>query len=473
MSESTDVPENEQPLGGPTAGDSTDASGQDGDLLETLSNRVASETVTLYRGTRLDSLEIGVTAAMFAVALALVTGIGGIYLLGIIGLGYSAFSWVTSLPETDIRIRRELNTATALPGDTVEVSLTVENVGDQTATDLRVFDGVPEALAVVEGSPSCYTGLRPGESTVITYSVRAKRGVHQFEDTSVVARDVSGTRETRRMCTVDMELTCRTLLDDLPLADQTLQRVGQVSTDEGGSGIEFFATREYRHGDPQSRIDWNRLAKTGSLTTIEYREQRVATVAILIDDRRVAKQAVDDRSLEALDLGIYAAERALEVLSAEGNRTALLLLSSDGRDSIQSGNGETHTARVRSALRHQSETFAPIEGAPATGSRRGGSNVDISDLLRRLPTNGQVLFVSPALDDTVHEVAETIAGSGREITLLSPDVTGGTTPGHRIESLDRALRLQSIRETGARVVDWPPERAVQVAVSRALALWGM
>jgi uncharacterized protein (DUF58 family) len=350
--------------------------------------------------------------------------------------------------------------------------VTVENAGERTVTDLRVFDGVPEALSVVEGSPSLYTGLRPGEAATFSYGLRAKRGVHPFTETTVVVRDGSGTSEATVERAVDMEITCRTLLEDLPLPAQTLQRVGQVSTDEGGDGVEFFATREYRHGDPQSRIDWNRLAKTGSLTTIEYREQRVVTVAVVVDDRPLTRQAVDERGLEALDLGVYAAERALEALTADGNRTALLRLSTDGADAVPPGSGEAHTERVRSALRERSATFADIDGTATTGrSRRESDRVQWSHLERRLPTNGQVLFVSPALDDTVLTVAEKVASSGREITLLSPDVTAGDTPGHRIAALDRAVRLEAVRETGTRVVDWHPETAVQVAVSRALALW--
>lgn len=440
-------------------------------LAEALSNRVASATISVPEGTTVESLGVGVTAAVVTTALALVTGIGGIYLLGLVGIGYSAFAWLTSVPGTELHVRRELDVATALPGDTVSVRVTVENVGERTVTDLRLFDGVPEALSVVEGSPSTYTGVRPGETTTFSYTLRAKRGVHPFTETTLVVRDGSGTSEATVERNVDMEITCRSLLDELPLPAQTLQRVGQVSTDDGGSGVEFYSTREYRHGDPQSRIDWNRLAKTGSLTTIEYREQRAATVAILVDDRPVTDRAADERGLEALDLGIYAAERALESLAAEGNRTALLHLSTNGTEAVPAGSGETHTERVRSVLRGRSATVADTEAdRPVGRSLRGNDRVRWTELERRLPTNGQVLFVSPALDDTVLTVAENVAASGREITLLSPDVTGGDSPGHRVAALDRTTRLDAIREVGARVVDWHPETPVQVAVSRALTL---
>ena len=465
------------PPGGaaPSSGESPGTAGdapEDDSLAETLSNRVDSTRIAVPEGETVGSLSVGVTAATVTVALALVTGLGGIYLLGLVGVGYSALAWLTSVPETDLQVRRELDVATAFPGDTVTVRVTAKNVGEQTMTDLRVFDGVPEALSVVDGSPSVYTGLRPGEATTFSYTLRAKRGVHPFTETTLIVRDGSGTSEAIVECALDTEITCRSLLEDLPLPAQTLQRVGQVSTDEGGDGVEFFATREYRHGDPQSRIDWNRLAKTGSLTTIEYREQRVVTVAILVDDRPVAERAVDERGLEALDLGIYAAERALEALTADGNRTALLRLSTNGAEPVSAGRGQAHAERVRSALRERSDTFADVGTDESTGrSHRERGRVQWSQLERQLPTNGQVLFVSPALDDAVLEVAENVAASGREITLLSPDVTVGDSPGHRMAALDRAVRLEAIRETGTRVVDWHPETAVQVAVSRALALW--
>ena len=62
---------------------------------------------------------------------------------------------------------------------------------------------------------------------------------------------------------------------------QTTQYAGDVSTETGGSGLEFFSVRDYRPGDPMKWVDWNKLSKTGELATINYRKEQTATVTLL------------------------------------------------------------------------------------------------------------------------------------------------------------------------------------------------
>jgi len=79
--------------------------------------------------------------------------------------------------------------------------------------------------------------------------------------------------------------TCPVPTLDVPLRPQTSQYTGRTPADAGGDGVEFYATREYRMGDPMSRIDWNQTAKTGDMRTVEHRVERSVTVALLVDAR--------------------------------------------------------------------------------------------------------------------------------------------------------------------------------------------
>jgi uncharacterized protein (DUF58 family) len=217
---------------------------------------------------------------------------------------------------------------------------------------------------------------------------------------AVVARDLSGARETETTVAADTELDCTGTETEGPLRDRTLDQVGRIVAQNGGSGIEFHRTREYRAGDAMHRIDWNRYARTGSLTTVEYREENAATVVLLVDARQVA----------------YSVSAAEQLLA-----------------SLPPTEEEDHEEQVE-------------------------------QLRMRLPSAAQVVLLSPLSDQAIVETARRLDAYGLQMSVISPDVTADESVGQRLAGVERDNRLSELRKAGIPVVEWDPETPLAAAL---------
>jgi len=410
-----------------------------------------------------------------AVAL-LTSGVGvvlrepGLVLAAAVGVGYLAYVRAAATrgtrPPPSLSVERAYETDPD-PGEHVRVETTVTNESDRLLADLRLVDGVPEPLPVVDGSPRVATTLTPGESTTIEYTVAAKRGEHGFEPLLSVIRDPAGeTERTARTATEDAMVSTPSTASvaELPLRPQTTPFAGRVETNEGGEGIEFHATREYRSGDPLSRIDWNRHARMGELSTVEFRQERAATVVVVLDLRPEAYRRADDTGLHAADRGVEAASRLFTSLLETGERVGVGALASE-EVWLPPGAGNDHWARAR-------DLFASHPGLTSTvPTERVPVRTAVRRLRRRLPRTAQVVLCSPLCDDGALRAARRLEAHGHPVTVVSPDPTADRTPGQRLASAERAARANDLRGSGARVVDWAPEERLSTAIDRARRRW--
>ncbi len=420
----------------------------------------------------------GTTVALLAGAGGILTKNTTMFLAGVVGFAYAAYRYGTSAPEVSVVVERTIADRSPLPSDTVEVTLTLENEGDEPIPDLRVVDGVPEQLEVVSGSPRFCTSLQPGEETAFSYEVRANRGSHEFGETRLVARNVSASaqrewaQEARLADAPDSEtatITCQTQAEDVPLPADTAAHPGQITTDSGGEGVEFYATREYHPADPMSRIDWKRYAKTRELTTVEFRETRAATVLLVVDTRTPAHVSRRSGEPDAVELGRYAAERLAESFVRRNDRVGLALFG-PGETYLAPGGGDEQLARVRAALDGASDLSDHGIGLFDTERRERANESRFETLRKRLPDGAQVLFVSPLADDYAAEVTKRFAAYGHAVTVVSPDVADSGTPGGTVERIERDRRLAELRGP-VRVVDWSPDEPIRSAISKATARW--
>lgn len=315
-------------------------------------------------------LGAAVAASVVAGATGMVTGNPAVLLSSVVGLGYAAYARTGGVPDAEVRVDRAVNTTAPAPGEDVRVRLSVTNDGPRTVPDCRVADGVPDELSVVDGSPRAATALRPGESTTVEYAVRARRGEHAFGPVTVAVRGASGAAERVVERDPGTRLRCLAVAATSTPAAAGGLRAGRIATDEGGSGVEFHATRDYRPGDPMRRIDWNRLARTGELTTVEFRDERAASVVLAVDARSAVDRAPTPADPGAVDLAVHAAEQARRGLLADGHRVGLAVLGDAERDDATTGSGtdtgsgagtshlawlapdagRVHRARLRAAL---------------------------------------------------------------------------------------------------------------------------
>ena len=439
-----------------------------------------SGTATVLRTTGPTNRWRGVSAvALVGIAAGILTSEPAALLAGAAGIGFAAYARATPLgpgaPAIDgpagdgeaaekLSVERSLDSGEPDPGETVTVTVTVTNESDRPVGDVRVVDSVPEALSVTGGSPRHGTALRPGEDATFEYEVGAGRGVHTFGPAAVIAKDLTGSVEETRLVGPETTVTCRPTLrpttEPVPLRQRAARFAGRVETDTAGAGLEFYATREYRPGDALSRVDWNRRARTGELSTVEFRSEQAATVMVVVDARDPSYAAPDPDTPHALDRGVEAAGRLYGSLTATGNQVGVAAFPS-ATCWLAPGAGAEHEKRVRELLAtHPDLSPVPREDAMTVAAGR-------SRLRRRLSAGTQVVFVSPLCDGRGADLARWLDEYGYPVTVLSPDPTADRTAGHRLARVARGLRLRELRGRGIPVVDWAADEPVDLALARS------
>ncbi|MFD1511797.1 DUF58 domain-containing protein [Halomarina rubra] len=404
----------------------------------------------------------GVAAlAVVTTAVGVVTARPGLLLVSVVGVAVAAYASTASAPATTLALTRTVDTERPSDGETVTVTVTVENTGEAAVSDLRLVDGVPSGLAVVEGTAQFTTALRPGAIARFEYDVRAARGDHRFDPATAVVRDAGGARERRVRLVAPTRLRCVPRLGPLAppaLRALTTRHSGPRRTPTPGAGTEFVTVREYRRGDPPSRIDWRRRARTGDLATVEFAEPRALRVLVLVDARPVAYAAPGDdevgtpdastgHSDTAVDRSVAAAGRLFAGLLDAGHTAGLAALSPRSFW-LAPGGGAGHRARGRRELALH----------PAFDATPPDADVDerraVDRLVARLANDTQVVVLSPLVDESVLGAIRRLDAAGHRVSVLSPDVTGTATPGEQAARLERVGRIRSLRGRGVPVLDW-------------------
>jgi uncharacterized repeat protein (TIGR01451 family) len=452
-------------------------------------------------------------------------GVPALLVAGVVPLVFVVYGYTSSSPSLTVSATREFDTETPTLGGTVEVTLTIQNEGDSAITDLRVVDGVPGPLSVVDGSPRLATALLPDESVTIEYDLRARRGVFRYDPVRIRTRSLAGSHimTTARIAGGADLIRCVDVVDAFPLPRQTRQYAGTTTADDGGEGVEFVGSREYQPTDPARRIDWNRLASTGKLTTLIHREERSRATVFLLDASQAARVGGGEGTYTGVELGAYAIERAGHTLLAEDDSVGLGILGTTVEDRpafVKPGGGETTLDRIRLALAGVGPFVAdalsadagkdtddssdaskeadtseassgPVKSNDGTEShtaidrlsdRLGKSDADappwvgrsdtdkastsLENVIAQTASDTQFVVVSPLLDEGVLETVDTLVERQRTVSVLSPDVTRAETLGARLASLDRYHHLRQVERRGIPVVDWAADEPLQEALVR-------
>jgi uncharacterized protein (DUF58 family) len=415
--------------------------------------------------------DVGLIVALLAGAAGIVFANTTVFLAATVGLTYAAYGYATAGPSLDVEVERTVGDATPSAGDLVEVEVRVHNAGDEDVAEVRVFDDPPADLRVVDGAPSHCTSLNPGETATFAYTLQVERGDHAFGSLVVACRNVSGAVERRLEVETDDEISVVSGLERLPLASQTVQYTGRVPTDTGGEGLEFYSVREYHSEDPMNRVDWNRLARTGELRTIEFREHNAASVVVVVDAREEVAVARREGEEDAVELGKIAAKNVADALLDWNNLVGVAIAGEDG-GYVEPKVGTDQRHRVRLLLEEGPRSLAGTPGFVDTGTmRRNDLWAHYERLNDRLPDDSQIVFVSPLLDDDAVAVVRQLKSHGHAVTVLSPDVTSVESLGGTVERVDRARRLSDVRETQTRAVEWAVDEGLNTAVERARKRW--
>lgn len=398
--------------------------------------------------------------ALVTIGSGLLTQSPGILLAGVAGVGYVAYSRALPLGTVDLSVAREVSDSDPSPGDDVEITVTITNEG-RFCPDLRVVDGVPEKLEVIEGSPRYGGVLRGGDSVTFSYTVQAKQGIHQFGPTVALARDLPGTVELELLLTADSTITAiptlRPVQEKIPLRRQPTRFAGQMPTDSGGEGLEFHAIREYQPGDGMNRIDWNRRARTGELTTLEFRRERAAKVVILIDVQPSAHVGHAPESENVVERSVGATQRLFPALLSDGHQAGIGVLGPRDRF-LSPDTGSEHRQRARKMLATDPTFHRP------DSSTRG--RAWIRNLRQKLSDETQLLVFTPLLELSTARVIRRLEAYGYPTTVISPDPTSRVTPDRRLMAVRRRLLITDLRQAGVPVLDWQPDEQLEEALKR-------
>lgn len=408
-----------------------------------------------------------VGVALLAGAVGILFKRPAILLLSATVVGFVLYPRLTGAPTPSLAIEREVDVDSPAHGEEVPVTVTLSNTGDSVLTDVRVIDGVPPMLEVADGTPRHTAVLRPGAETTFSYSVTAKQGTHRFEPATVIVRDLAGSREVEREVATDTNIECGAVVPDVPLRDRTGRRVGDIVTDEGGTGIEFYRTRNYRRGDSLSRIDWKRFARTGDLTTVEYREERTASVVLCLDAREVAHRTSDPDEPHAVSYGLGAVEQLFGTLMETPNHVGVAALGPEFCW-LAPGSGTEHAARARDLFAANASLSAR---PPDEETTEADLDRQVRELRKRLDTETQVVVVSPLPDDDIVQACLQLEATGHPVTLLSPDVTTTETTGTRLALFERSSRIATLRERDVPTIDWDPVQPLGTALAQAQERW--
>lgn len=367
-----------------------------------------------------------------------------------------------SPPTPSISVERRVDDPEPAADQSVRVTLTVTNTGTDPLTDVRLCDGVPPALTVERGTPFTAAMLRPDETVTVTYAVTADHGVHTFDPAYVVVRDVAGTHEwlSRAAAEGVDTLRCVPPLSEPgpPPRHRTTPYAGRVGTKTGGQGVEFYSTREYRHGDPLARVNWKRLASTGELSTINFRRERAAAVVLLVDTRRAARVAPSHDADHAVERSVRAARLLAGGLLDEGDQVGVGTLGPTTHWTPPSA-GADHRAHLRRTLA-EDPAFSPRD--------RDGTfqaSAAVTTFRTRLSEGTNVIICTPLVDDWAVSVARRLAAR-TAVAVVSPDPTGGATVGTRLAAAERRPRISALRSDGIRVLDWAPDDPLAAVLAR-------
>ncbi len=404
---------------------------------------------------------IGLPAAFLATGSGIVVGSPALLLIGIVGAGLLIYRSLTTVPTPVVDVQRSITPADPDPGETVTVRTTVENVGDQLLPDVRVIDQIPTELVVIEGSARGASALRSGEQIVLEYTLNAKAGYHEFEGVTLLVRDLAGREEVEYQVKETDELPTRPDPTPLPipvLRELTTPYVGQQTTETPTDGVQFHSVRKYRPEDSVRRVDWNRYASTGDLTTIQFHAQRRASVVIIADLRSESLRSPSNGTRHTGDYTLAAVSQLFVSLLEGGHQVGLATLGSTGW--LAPGTGDRHRTHGLELL-GEDQAFAPTDHGTQP------LRIRLRQLRRQFPDRTQVVFVSPVIDNEAVVAVRSFEAAGHTSAVIAPNPTARTSPEQTVARLERRERLREITRLGVPTVDWELDESLAVAIAQA------
>ncbi len=253
------------------------------------------------------------------------------------------------------------------------------------------------------------------------------------------------------------------------------RELGQAPLRTQGVGTEPYALREYRPGDPPTRIHWKATARQGRLISREDTWERGARLVILLDDARAMASLDGGRS--KLDHALAAALALTRVAVSRGDRVTLVAFS----DRIE------RIVRVRSGGRGVARAYAALFDLPARLSEPA-YDLAAETVATVEPRRATVVLLTSIVDlGAAAVLRDALVRLGRRRTLLvnleDPEVVRLALgePGSVAEAFAKGSAMEillgnrrlgrRLARTGVRVVGAPADRLAAETLDAYLGLF--
>ncbi len=388
-------------------------------------------------------------------------------LLGAPPLIYAAALLVSlaMMPRPVLDATRTPSSGRVTEGDTVEMDLSVTNIGPAVAF-ATIVDEVPEGAERVSGEPVYCGPLPKGGTVTAVYAMRTDRGVHEQTTIRVFVWARLG------LSFEEYRFDCPTIVAALPRLEalppmsiqprKTHTAVGPVKARVAGPGIEFFGCRTYVPGDDIRRVNWRAFAKHGRPLVNEYEDERMTDVIVVLDVRATAH--VRSGAESTFEPSCRAAASLAAHSIRQGNRVGFLMY---GRtvDWIQPAGGRFHLDKILAAI---------ARARPA----KSFAFEDLANLpLQMLPSGSQIIIVSPLSRVGDALVAAKLRARGCSVLVFyadSVELERDAQPQDaalelavRARRLEMATDFRLMESLGVRVIPWSIRQPLSVAIRAA------
>jgi uncharacterized protein (DUF58 family) len=262
--------------------------------------------------------------------------LGGVLLLG----RFLARSWTENLVA-----RRVAVDSVCEMGDTVRISVELENKGRLTVPWVLLEDSIPIAALhgmrprlQVDGPWVTLTRLGPGDTeTVFEYEAKfLQRGYYQFGPLLVETGDVFGLHRRYQLLTEPRFVLV--LPKVLPLEGYNLasrRPIGEIRVAHRlfEDPTRLAGIRLFQQGDPLNRIHWRATARTAQLHSRIYENSRVAGATLLLDFHIQSYQGVVGEG--SSELAIVTVAALANAVHLQGQQIGLVTNGRDAADRIR------------------------------------------------------------------------------------------------------------------------------------------
>ena len=374
---------------------------------------------------------------------------------------YSSLFSIDKHPQ--LEVKRTLNPPRSFGGESINITVAIQNTSSCRTDQLELEDHVPESLSLEAGTTSLILSLHAEERFEYEYTISApRRGRYLLGPMKAHIVDDLGFSEFSETLLGQDELLILPKVEKLRSMELRARRVGpwsgSIASRNIGLGTEFYELRSYSPGDDLRRINWKASAKRGRLVANEFETERVTDVMLVLDCSEGALSELFAYDVEEYEVSLAAS--LCSQLLLQGNRVGLLVYSKE-RTWLAPAFGKRQLLRILSSL-------ALVKGGP--------SIVPIAYAVESvtaavLPARSIIVFVSPFLGDDIVEAVWNTANAGYNVLCFAPtestieNESRYKSLARRILATERRMNLRQVFPV-CRFIPVTPEKSVETMLRR-------